>query len=505
MVWPHQGGEEQRHQAGSDAAGRDRLRGVREPQPQYNPDVVHAGNSSKSSCPEQGYARNIAGRFKQLEKQGSVPTPSHGKREITPDRTGKVEYVSEPRGHVEKYEGHAEAGVFESQPQERPDVVKSDMLAEEVLPERGTAKNVAQRFKQMSSGTPSPAPRGKREITPDTSGRVEFVSEPRGHVETYEGRAESGVFESQPADREGVVKSDQLPEEILPERGAARNIAAKFREMEKTTKSPPSPGKYKEFTPPRENGTAGVYESNPTRAADVVTSEEAPEEILPERGTAKNLVNRFRQLSSSENTPAKSPRAKKEFTPPPSDGVVFENTPKQFIPDYNRPAESGILESQPEVRQDVVKGDEPPKYEEELPERGFTRSLVSAWKQRESESAKISPTASGKPKEFTPPREEPRVVQQRGPRTPKSPAAGAGLSDGSVHPHGSAGQYQPQEQATVFESEPEHLEGVAREEETDWMAGMPKANTTKKMLDKFRNIQAEASKESPNHSQLAER
>ncbi|KAK7490113.1 hypothetical protein BaRGS_00018635 [Batillaria attramentaria] len=54
-----------------------------------------------------------------------------------------------------------------------------------------------------------------------------------------------------------------------------------------------------------------------------------------------------------------------------------------------------------------------------------------------------------------------------------------------------------QEQATVFESEPEQLEGVAREEETDWMAGMPKANTTKKMLDKFRNIQAEASKESP--------
>ena len=388
-------------------------------------------------------------RFKELEKQGAVPVPSQPKREITPDRTGKVEYVSEPRGFVEKYEPQVQAGVFESQPATRPDVVKSDELPEEILPERGSAKNIAQRFKQMSVDTGSGAPRTKREITPDTSGRVEFVSEPSGYVEKYEGHAESGVFESQPAGRDDVVKSDECPEEILPERGMAKNLAARFKQMESTSKSPPSPTKYKEFTPPRENGTtatvaAGVFENTPLVAADVVHADDQVEEVLPERGMAKNLANRFRQLSSGDSTPVKSPRAKKEFTPPPNAGV-FENNPKQFVPDYNRPAESGILESQPEVRQDVVRGDEPPPFEQELPERGYTRNLVSAWKQRESESAKISPTSSGKPKEFTPPREEPRVAQQRpAPRTPKSPMAGTNMNEGSVHPTDLPGQYQPQ-------------------------------------------------------------
>lgn len=377
-----------------------------------------------------------------------MPVPSQPKREITPDRTGKVEYVSEPRGYVEKYEPQLQAGVFESQPASREDVVKADDLPEEILPERGSAKNIAQRFKQMSTESGPSVPRGKREITPDTSGRVEFVSEPTGYVEKYEGRADSGVFESQPAGRDDVVKADDCPEEILPERGMAKNIAARFKQMESTTKSPPSPTKYKEFTPPRENGTAapsaGVFESKPQVATDVVHADDHVEEVLPERGMAKSLANRFRQLGSGDTTPVKSPRAKKEFTPPPNAGV-FENTPKQFVPDYNRPAESGILESQPEVRKDVVRGDEPPAFEQELPERGYTRNLVSAWRQRESESAKISPTSSGKPKEFTPPREEPRVAQQRpAPRTPKSPLAGADMNDGSVHPTDLPGQYQPQ-------------------------------------------------------------
>ncbi|XP_070199383.1 serine-rich adhesin for platelets-like isoform X3 [Littorina saxatilis] len=481
--------------------------GVFENQPQYNPDVVHHGEETQNEIlPEQGTTRNMAARFKEMEKQGSVPVPS-GKRAITPDRSGKVEFVSEPRGHIEKYEPQVQAGIFESQPSHREDVVRSDQLPEEVLPEIGAAKNIAQRFKQMSTDNASSTPRGKREITPDNSGRVEFVSEPTGYVEKYQGRADSGVFESQPSDRDDVVKADLYQEEVLPERGMARNIAARFKEMENTTKSPPSPTKYKEITPPRENGTsartAGVFESQPQVSSDVVHSGEHVEEVLPERGMAKNIANRFRQLSSSDSAP-KSPRAKKEFTPPPGGAGVYENNPKQFIPDYNRPAESGILESKPEVRNDVVRGDEGPQTEQELPERGYTRNLLSAWKQRESESAKISPTGSGKVKEFTPPREEPRVAQQRpAPRTPKSPLAGG--SDGSVHPTDLPGQYQPQVQyggwchnggqwaePTVFESEPDRRDDVMREDDTDWNAGMPKSDTTKKMLAKFQHIQAEA-------------
>ncbi|KAL8593451.1 hypothetical protein ACOMHN_053501 [Nucella lapillus] len=475
--------------------------GVFENEPKFNADVVHADDQSQEVLPEQGMTRNLAARFKEMEKEGAVPVPSPGKREITPDRTGKVEYVSEPRGHVEKYEPEVQAGIFESQPAERTDVVKSEDLAEEVLPEKGSAKNMAQRFKQMSTEQTSATPRAKREITPDTSGRVEYVSEPTGFVEKYEGHTESGVFESQPADREGVVKSDAAQEDVLPEQGTARNIAARFKEMEKTTKSPPSPSKVKEFTPPRENGTveqsAGVYESTPQVASDVAHADDQVEEVLPEKGMAKNIAAHFRQLSSgNDSSPAKSPRSKKEFTPPPGGSGVYENTPKQFIPDYNKPAESGILESQPQTRNDVVRNEDPMvSGEQELPEQGYTKNLLSAWRQKESEGSKGSPPSSGKVKEFTPPREEPRV-QRPAPRTPKSPQAGTDVNDGSVHPSDLPGQYQPQYQpqaaASVYESDPERREDVVREEDTDWQKGMPKPDTTKKMLAKFKHIQQQA-------------
>ncbi|XP_035828717.1 uncharacterized protein LOC101856472 isoform X4 [Aplysia californica] len=479
--------------------------GVFESEPQANPEVVTSYSAQEEVLPEQGFARNVAARFKDLEKNQSTPSSS-GKREITPDRSGQVEYVSEPRGQVEHYEGKADSGVFESEPQYNPDVVRSGEDLEEQLPERGMARNIASKFRQISTDNSQySSPRGKREITPDRSGRVEYVSEPRGHVEQYEARVDAGVFENQPAEDPNVVKSDTSvsqseADDYVPERGFARNVAAKFRELESTAKSPPlSPGRRKEFTPPREDAGArqsGVYESTPEVKAEVVHSGDMQEEALPERGTARNMAQRFRQMESESRTPG-SPRAKKEFTPPPAESGVFESQPQQFQADYNRPPESGIIENQPVERDDVVRGSEPPKHEEELPERGFARNLVSRWKQMESQSAQAtSPGSAGRVKEFTPPREEPRIAQQRkSPRTPMSPTGQ--MDNGSVHPSELPGQYQPQNEPSVFESQPEHLPDVVREEDTDWAEGMPKKDTAKKMLARFQQIQAEAKKEQP--------
>lgn len=193
-------------------------------------------------------------------------------------------------------------------------------------------------------------------------------------------------------------------------------MAAKFKELETNVKSPPStPGRRKEFTPPREDERfhlAGVVENNPDFKTDVVHSGDQQEEALPERGTAKNIAERFRQLETESKIPVTS-RPKREFTPPPGDAGVYENQPKQFQADYNRPPESGIIENQPLKRDDVIRGDEPPKYEEELPERGAAKNLVNRWKQLESESSKVKSPGSGRPKEFTPPREEPRIAEQR--------------------------------------------------------------------------------------------
>ncbi|XP_059166540.1 uncharacterized protein LOC131948855 isoform X8 [Physella acuta] len=478
--------------------------GVFESQPVVNPDVVTSATTLEDAKPEQGFAKNVAAKFRELESKNSSYSPS-AKREITPDRSGRIEYVSEPRGHFEKYEGKADSGVFESQPAINPDVVRSGEEVKEELPERGTAKNLAQKFRQIShdnTSPPSASTRAKKELTPDRSGRIEYVSEPRGQSETYEVRVDSGVFENEPQRNLDVVNSETSTEEYLPERGFAKNVAAKFKSLESSVKSPPlSPGRRKEFTPPREEERAKqsvVLENTPEYKPELIHSGDQLEEALPERGTAKNIAQRFRQLESESKAPS-SPKQKKEFTPPPHDSGVYENQPKQFHADYNRPAESGILENKPIIREDVVRSAEPVRYEEELPERGTAKNMVSKWRQLEtSASGAKSPGSSGRPKEFTPPREEPRIAQQRkSPRTPLSPSGYDQLDNGSVHPSDLPGQYQPQNAPTVFESTPEVRNDTAREADTDWTEGMPKKDTAKKMLAKFQHIQEEAKKTQP--------
>ncbi|KAJ8299731.1 hypothetical protein KUTeg_023791 [Tegillarca granosa] len=468
--------------------------GIFENEPQHPEGVVRAGEALEDVKPEQGSAKNLLAKFKQIEETTkSQPAPSPGKRELTPDRTGKVEYVSEPRAVLEKYEGKVEAGIFESQPHQT-EVVKSGEAAEEVLPERGTALNLVSRFKQIekeSKSPPSPAGGFKREITPDRTGKVEYVSEPRGKVETYEGVPESGVFESQPQDQPEIVKSGEYAEEVLPEVGFARNVAAKFKEFEKSGGSSPSstPTRRKEFTPPREEEgkfVAGVLESTPQERPDIVKSSDVNvhvyEEELPERGMARNITEKFRKIQSS---PAESPvRSKKEFTPPPqSQAGVFENTPAPSLVVETRAAESGILENQPASRPDLAR--EHSTEEQELPEQGFAKNMVSKWKQMETESGKQSPSPGGKRKEFTPPRDEPRI---KSPLSPKSPAG----MNSSVHPNDLPGQYQEQVSPGVYENQPDFREDLARETDTDWAEGLPNKDTTRNLVDKFKHIQADA-------------
>ncbi|CAG5114551.1 unnamed protein product [Candidula unifasciata] len=473
--------------------------GIFESQPVVKTDVITSTTPQEEAKYTSGHAKSTAAKFKEIENQTYTPS---GKRELTPDRSGQVEYVSEPKAQFEVYEGKAESGVFESEPVVNPDVIRAGEEVQEKLPERGTAKNLAEKFLQISAETASSpvSPRGKREITPDRSGRVEYVSEPRGaHTEDYEVKVDAGVFENQPQRNLDVITSDTVAEDAVPERGYAKNVAAKFKELEITVKSPSlSPGRRKEFTPPREDERfhlSGVVENTPDFKSDVIHADDHLEDARPERGTAKNMAQRFRQLETESKTPG-SFRAKKEFTPPPGDTGVYENQPKQFQADYNKPPESGIIENQPLKRDDVVRGDEPPKFEEELPERGAAKNLVNKWKQLETEGTKVKSPGSGRPKEFTPPREEPRIAEQRkSPRTPLSPSGNEQLDNGSVHPSDLPGQYQPQNEPSVFESTPEQRSDVLREGDTDWAKGMPKKDQAKKMLARFQNLQAEANKQ----------
>lgn len=107
---------------------------------------------------------------------------------------------------------------------------------------------------------------------------------------------------------------------------------------------------------------------------------------MPETGTTRNLLNKFKEIQhSGSNSPA-SPRLKKEFTPPPQSGV-YENTPTKGIVYEERVAESGILENNPERREGVAREEEPSAGTVEFPERGYAKNMVSKWKQLKPSTA----------------------------------------------------------------------------------------------------------------------
>jgi hypothetical protein len=458
--------------------------GVFESEPKGHEDVIRSGDQAEDYKPEQGYAKNIMNRFKEIQTESSQYKP-HEKREITPDRSGKVEYVSEPRGeHIVYNETQTEAGVFENVPKEEEDVVRSGEKADEILPEVGMAKSLLSKFKQMETEVghrPPPSP--KRE-TPKKP--AEFVNSPRGYLERYEPTTEAGEFENKPAERGEVVRSEDLPEEVLPEVGSAKKTMERFKEIQKQSSSPVQ-SKAKEITPPREQSpgrnVTGVFENTPEERDDLIRSGEARPDELPEQGTTRNILNRFKEIQTSGSQSSSPGRKPKEFTPPPESGV-YENKPKEHLVIETRQSESGILESTPQKSVADVSREREATPETELPEQGFAKNLVSRWKQLESTSSSAKSTSSTSPrfKEFTPPRDS------RGPMSPKSPA---GVTNG-VHPSELPGQYQPQESTVIHENKPEVKQDVYREADTDWTEGMPAPNTTSSILQRFKSIQEEA-------------
>lgn len=475
--------------------------GVFESEPKGHEEVVvRSGDQAEDYKPEQGYAKNILNKFKEIQTESSK-VQTNEKRELTPDRSGKIEYVSEPRGErIEYSEAKSESGVFENVPKSEEDVVKSGDKADEVLPEIGYAKSVLSKFKQMESEVGNkPPPSPKKDSTPDKSGRVEYVSEPRGYLERYEPQTESGEFENQPEVRGEVIKSGEATEEVLPEVGAAKKTMERFKEIQKQSSSPvSSSSRSKAMTPPREvspgRTVAGVVENQPAERDDVVKSGDNAPELLPEQGTTRNILNKFKEIQSSGSQTSSPGRKPKEFTPPPEAGV-YENTPKEHLVVETRQSESGVLESTPSKSIADVAREREASPEAEMPEQGYAKNMVSKWRQLESTSAKSTSSTSPRYKEFTPPRDN------RGPLSPKSPV---GVTNG-VHPSELPGQYQPQESSVIVENNPKVNEGIYREADTDWSAGMPAPNTTSSMLQKFKQIQSKAKEDESSQVPIAKK
>lgn len=265
--------------------------GVYEIQPEKRDDVVREADTDPAAClPASGTAQSLREKFLLAQQEAAAPTRST--REITPpSHHVGGEYVSEPRGHFEKYEGKSESGIFESEPVVKTDVITSTTPLEEAKYGSGHAKSTAAMFKDLENKTYTPS--GKRELTPDRSGQVEYVSEPKSHFEVYEGKSESGVFESEPVVNPDVIRAGEEVQEKLPERGTAKNLAEKFLQISADTASPTASTRGKrEITPDRSGRVeyvseprgahtedyevkvdAGVFENQPQRNLDVITSD----------------------------------------------------------------------------------------------------------------------------------------------------------------------------------------------------------------------------------------
>ncbi|XP_064602392.1 pharyngeal muscle protein 2-like isoform X6 [Liolophura sinensis] len=399
--------------------------GVFENEPQINPDVVRSGEGDAfADLPSTGSTRDVLSKFKQMESgAGYVPTPK-GVREITPPPSGKVEYVSEPTRRVEKYVGKAESGVFESQPDIRPDVVRSGQQLEEdnQLPQQGFTKSAAALFRQKEAEAgrvKTASTGGLRQITPPRDASV--------------------VYESQPERLPDVVRAeDRMDDDGLPHQGAARNMLAKFKQMESSGhQSSGAPRQMKAFTPPRDGGVfennpekfvpdydrkaeGGVFENQPQHRDDVVRAADHFEEELPERGMARNMVARFRQLSESTKSQSpvspKSPhdRSFKEFTPPREEprspkGVLPTDMPEQY-----QQSSGGVSENIPQHRADVVR-EADTDYEAGMPAPSTTKHLLARFQTIQHEAK-----AKEQPKPLR--KEAPQLYSATAP-SPKMPAS----------------------------------------------------------------------------------
>ncbi|GAB1609709.1 uncharacterized protein LOC115217577 isoform X1 [Argonauta hians] len=474
--------------------------------------------------------------------------------------TNSVEPVSpgnqERRGSDECYRvmvGRTEAGIFESQPVVLDGVVRANDLVDDVkLPEEGTARNLAQKFKQYEDESLKPVVSSNTPVSIRCEQeKSEYVTEPTKSIETYEGKPDLGIFESKPSDRPeditpGFVKTD----EKLPESGTTQNLLHKFKDIQKTaseikvsatpdikidanSKSEFVSEPRSTFEPYCGKTESGIFESKPVYDPNVIRPEEVDmDDVLPDEGTTKNLLAKFSKMREVKTVVSK----------PPVDVI----SAKEVGPT--------IAESEPVVLTDVCK--ETDTAEEKLPESGQTRSLLAKFREIESGGGSQSSSPRSR-KEFTPPREHPFGYNPEAhvsgvyENTPKK-----GLEYEPVKIEGGIYENQPVNRQDVIkeadlpgeampekgtarnlltkftkidktpsvtsprslkeftppredlpvkstavtnntssENEPQYRSDISREADTDWSEGLPSKGTAKSVVDKFRNIQEEAKKD----------
>eukprot|EP00918_Siedleckia_nematoides_P012301 GHVU01026960.1.p1 GENE.GHVU01026960.1~~GHVU01026960.1.p1 ORF type:complete len:441 (+),score=82.06 GHVU01026960.1:358-1680(+) len=295
--------------------------GVYENEPEQRPDVIRESDlipEFEISLMDKGIAKNMVNKFK----------------------TGNVgdQKASKKKGPVKLYdENTAEPVMSENQPKQRQDVVREEDDAEDVQPRVGYTKNLADKFLNKKDSAPK-----KRVIR-----LVE--NEDEGPI----------VYENNPEERQDVVKSgtknwgtDDL------ESGRTQNMAgywANYKEESKVEKQ--------KVVIDREGGPV-ILENEPEQGLEGVVRGDDPDNnvVHVQAGHARGLATRFLNMEQDKDIPR-------------------ERKPIKLVEDGAEPI---ILENEPEVLEGVVRSDafvQP----SELIDTVKSKNLHSMWQQAEGE------------------------------------------------------------------------------------------------------------------------
>lgn len=225
--------------------------------------------------------------------------------------------------------------ILESEPVRRDDVVHADDEAEDVQITVGKAKNLRSFFQSQTG---------------------EYQSKRQPIV--IERATGATILESEPQVRDDVVRGDDMSEEDLRiqeelRSGKTKNLASmwKSRELAQEEYKPKGPVKLDIAAEPI------VLESTPVERDDVVKCDTVVEDVLPRsRGRIQNIAGRF--------TAAQDDKPK---------------GPKEMIK-IDMSEEPTVIENEPEVREDVVRGDDAGAPEIIKVKRGKAKNLQGFWK-----------------------------------------------------------------------------------------------------------------------------
>jgi hypothetical protein len=305
-----------------------------------------------------------------------------------------------------------------------------------------------------------------------------------------------------------VNRRDDEEEEEAPQTASTRNLVAKFREFERSDVVSPSERKpIRRMTPPRDELSQSIGEAQITaQRADEV---HAQQDETASPAYTKNMLAKFKSMETGGPPPSpqqdsmrkatvKTTQLRGQPSKASPDSGISDSEGQQGLVNGDRYRESeelvvegGVYENEPVVNPDVVKSGERIE-EDELPERGFTKSLLAQWRSKEQEIAAKKREEVPLPKKTT--RTWETTYSYRGAQR------SAGQTSESEQSSPDDAQYHnvghDQVEGGVYENQPQQPKDVVRETDNNEEEFLPPPAYTRNLLEKFKNIQAEAQRES---------